>query len=174
MYINGRFKPEQHPWEQFVTVRIVYPQLKIEQIDEEKKQLQGASGWEIWLAHHKKYEEKRDEIEAQQRAEQEANKKFIRHLLENPAHAESFTGITGKTYYFHMTEKSFDLEDIYKAAESAGISRDCIQIDSAEVIPTEDLPPEYIYPKGLFMANTYLIDFFSHSWFDAKVNNAFA
>ncbi len=174
MYINGRFKPEQHPWEQFVTVRIVSHQIKIEQIDEEKMLLQGASSWEIWSAQNKRYNERRGEIKAQQRAEQEANKKFIRHLLENPAYAESFAGVAGKTYYFHMTEKSLDLEDIYRAAESAGISRDSVHIDSAEVIPTEDLPREYIYPKGLFMPNTYLIDFLSHSWFDVKENKAFA
>ncbi len=104
----------------------------------------------------------------------DTNKKFIRRLLENSTFSERFKGRTGPTYYFLLMEKSLDHEDVYQAAESVGISRDCVHIDCAEVIPTEDLPPEYIYPKGLFMANTYLIDFFSHSWFDAKVNNAFA
>ena len=100
--------------------------------------------------------------------------KFIRRLLENSTFFERFKGRTGPTYYFILTDNPLDQECVYQAAESVGIQRDCVHIDCAEVIPTEDLPPECIHPKGLLIPNTYLIDFFSHSWFDAKANNAFA
>ena len=163
MRINGRFRKELYPWEQFLTVRIVYPQIEIEQIDEEKMLLQGASSWEIWLAHHKKYEEKRDEIEAQQKAEQEANKKFIRCMLENPSLAERYKGKLGRQYCFLLTGDRIVREGIYRAAEKAGIPHDYFHTDRCQVIPTDDLPSEWLYPKGIFLPHRYIFDSFKHS-----------
>lgn len=163
MRINGRFRKELYPWEQFLTVRIVYPQIEIEQIDEEKMLFQGASSWEIWLAHHKKYEEKRNEIEAQQRAEQEANRKFIRCMLENPSLAERYKGKSGSQYCFLLTREKIVADGIYSAAEKAGIPRDYIYTDRHQVIPTDDLPPEWLYPKGRFLPHKYIFDSFRHS-----------
>lgn len=137
MCIDGRFRKELYPWEQFMTVCVQLPYK------------------ESGIAY-------------------DTSKKLIRRLLENPTFSERFKGRTGPTYFFLLMENTLDHEDVYQAAESVGIPRDCVHIDCGKVIPTEDLPPQYIYPKGLFMANTYLIDFFSHSLFDAKENNAFA
>lgn len=89
----------------------------------------------------------------------DTNRKFIRRLLDNPTYSERFKGKAGPTYYFMLTQDALCTEGVFQAAESASIPRSRIHIDTAEVIPANELP------HGLLEPNTFVVDFASHSWF---------